>query len=67
VLPYLEPGWHTEVAHAILHVGVTGAVRRLAAGSPLTPTTDGRVDGSFLLGECGPAPSGHRTRALAAC
>jgi hypothetical protein len=30
LLPYLEPRWRAEVAHAVLHLGLIGAVRRLA-------------------------------------
>jgi hypothetical protein len=29
LLPYLEPRWRTEVAHAVLHLGLIGALRRL--------------------------------------
>jgi hypothetical protein len=29
LLPYLEPRWRAEVAHAVLHLGLIGAVRRL--------------------------------------
>jgi hypothetical protein len=32
LLPYLEPEWRNEVAHAVLHLGLIGAVRRLAPG-----------------------------------
>jgi hypothetical protein len=32
LLPYLEPEWREEVAHAGLHLGLIGAVRRLAPG-----------------------------------
>jgi hypothetical protein len=31
LLPYLDPQWRTEVAHAVLHLGLIGAVRRLRA------------------------------------
>jgi hypothetical protein len=31
LLPYLEPGWRAEVAHAVLHLGLIGAYRRLTA------------------------------------
>jgi hypothetical protein len=30
LLPYLEPMWRAEVAHAVMHLGLIGAVRRLA-------------------------------------
>jgi hypothetical protein len=30
LLPHLEPHWRAEVAHAVLHVGLAGAMRRLA-------------------------------------
>ena len=32
LLPYLEPEWRDEVAHAVMHLGLIGAVRRLAPG-----------------------------------
>jgi hypothetical protein len=32
LLPYLEPQWRAEVAHAVSHLGLIGAVRRLAPG-----------------------------------
>ena len=32
LLPHLEPRWRAEVAHAVMHLGLIGAVRRLAAG-----------------------------------
>jgi 5-methylcytosine-specific restriction endonuclease McrA len=31
LLPYLEPRYRTELAHALLHVGLVGLVRRLRA------------------------------------
>jgi hypothetical protein len=30
LLPHLEPRWRAEVAHAVTHLGLIGAVRRLA-------------------------------------
>jgi hypothetical protein len=35
LLPYLEPRWRTEVAHAVMHLGLIGACRRLARRQPL--------------------------------
>ncbi|MEA2136834.1 MAG: hypothetical protein QOC68_4744 [Solirubrobacteraceae bacterium] len=32
LLPHLEPQWRAEVAHAVHHLGLIGAVRRLAPG-----------------------------------
>ena len=32
LLPHPEPAWRAEVAHAVLHLGLVGAVRRLAPG-----------------------------------
>ena len=32
LLPYLEPVWRDEVTHAVRHLGLIGAVRRLAPG-----------------------------------
>jgi hypothetical protein len=30
LLPYLEPGWRAQLAHAVGHVGLTGALRRIS-------------------------------------
>jgi hypothetical protein len=30
LLPHLEPHWRNEIAHAVLHLGLIGAYRRLA-------------------------------------
>jgi hypothetical protein len=32
LLPHLEPRWRAEVAHAVLHLGLVGAYRRLGRG-----------------------------------
>jgi hypothetical protein len=32
LLPHREPAWRVEIAHAVLHLGLVGAVRRLAPG-----------------------------------
>lgn len=32
LLPYLEPWWRAEIAHAVTHLGLIGAVGRLAPG-----------------------------------
>jgi len=32
LLPHLEPQWRDEIAHAVSHLGLIGAVRRLAPG-----------------------------------
>jgi hypothetical protein len=29
LVPFLEPDWRTEAAHAVLHLGLAGALRRL--------------------------------------
>jgi hypothetical protein len=34
LLPYLEPRWRAEVAHAVLHLGLIGAYRRLGRRLP---------------------------------
>jgi hypothetical protein len=34
LLPHLEPQWRAEVAHAVSHLGLIGAARRLAPGRP---------------------------------
>ena len=38
LLPYLEPGWRAQLAHAVGHVGLIGALRRIS-GSRREPTT----------------------------
>ena len=30
LLPHLEPGWRAQLAHAVGHVGLIGALRRIA-------------------------------------
>jgi hypothetical protein len=30
LLPHLEPGWRAQVAHAVGHVGLIGALRRIS-------------------------------------
>jgi hypothetical protein len=35
LLPYLEPRWRTEVAHAVMHLGLIGACRRLTGRQPV--------------------------------
>jgi hypothetical protein len=33
LLPYLEPGWRAQLAHAVGHVGLVGALRRISGTS----------------------------------
>jgi 5-methylcytosine-specific restriction endonuclease McrA len=40
LLPYLEPGFRAQVAHAVRHVGLIGALRRIS-GEDRRPTTGG--------------------------
>ena len=40
LLPYLEPGWRAQLAHAVGHVGLVGALRRIG-GRP--EAADGRL------------------------
>ena len=35
LLPYLEPGWRAQLAHAVGHVGLIGALRRISYGRHL--------------------------------
>jgi hypothetical protein len=30
LLPYLEPGWRAQLAHAVGHAGLVGALRRIS-------------------------------------
>ena len=34
LLPYLEPGWRPQLAHAVGHVGLVGALRRISGRQP---------------------------------
>jgi hypothetical protein len=31
LLPFLEPAWRAQVAHAVGHIGLIGALRRIGA------------------------------------
>jgi len=37
LLPYLEPAWRAQLAHAVGHVGLIGALRRIGAGGQTFP------------------------------
>jgi hypothetical protein len=43
VLPYLEPAWRAPLAHAVGHVGLIGALRRI---SGRRHELNGRADAS---------------------
>jgi hypothetical protein len=32
LVPYLEPAWRAQLAHAVAHVGLIGALRRISGG-----------------------------------
>ena len=34
MLPYLEPGWRAQLSHAVGHVGLLGAMRRIGGAAP---------------------------------
>jgi hypothetical protein len=36
LLPYLEPAWRAQLAHAVGHVGLIGAVRRISGAPGVT-------------------------------
>jgi hypothetical protein len=40
LLPYLEPQWRAQLAHAVAHAGLIGALRRVS-GEGRRPTTGG--------------------------
>jgi hypothetical protein len=47
LLPYLEPAWRAQLAHAVGHVGLIAALRRitgtrLAGADNVAPLTAGR-------------------------
>jgi hypothetical protein len=35
LLPYLEPAWRAQLAHAVGHVGLIGALRRISGRRPV--------------------------------
>jgi hypothetical protein len=37
LLPYLEPAWRAQLAHAVGHMGLIGALRRISGADPLDP------------------------------
>jgi hypothetical protein len=41
LLPHLEPAWRAQLAHAVEHVGLIGALRRISGATDRA----GRVDG----------------------
>ena len=54
LLPHLEPAWRAQLAHAVGHVGLIGALRRISgsAARPLTAVTrspDERLDRALEL------------------
>lgn len=40
LLPYLEPAWRAQLAHAVGHVGLIGTLRRISGGRQ-DPTVGG--------------------------
>jgi hypothetical protein len=41
LLPYLEPGWRAQLAHAVGHVWLIGALRRISGGrEPIRATSE---------------------------
>ena len=34
LLPYLEPAWRAQLAHAVGHIGLIGALRRITGATP---------------------------------
>jgi hypothetical protein len=58
LLPHLEPQWREEVAHAVAHLGLIGALRRLAPagaedprGAKRAPRGDTRGDTAVIPAE----------------
>jgi hypothetical protein len=37
LLPYLEPAWRAQLAHAVGHVGLFGALRRIGGSRTSAP------------------------------
>jgi hypothetical protein len=44
LLPYLEPRWRTEIAHAVTHLGLISAYRRLTGGRLPAGDTDKTIE-----------------------
>jgi hypothetical protein len=40
LLAHLEPAWRTEIAHAVSHLSLIGALRRLSPRPAISPPTD---------------------------
>jgi hypothetical protein len=44
LLPYLEPAWRAQLAHAVGHLGLIGALRRVSGRQDLAGQPDGTVE-----------------------
>ena len=44
LLPYLEPGWRAQVAHAVGHLGLIGALRRVRGHQDRAGQPDGTIE-----------------------
>ena len=51
LLPHLEPGWRAQLGHAVGHVGLIGALRRISARRDAGPT--GQPSGQSLRDDRG--------------
>lgn len=63
LLPYLEPTWRAQLAHAVGHVGLIGALRRISPGSSFNPASGhgGGTPGSSATGSTMPERDGRES------
>ncbi len=50
LLPYLEPGWRAQLAHAVGHVGLVGALRRISGSATGAEPAEPRLTGGAPRG-----------------
>jgi hypothetical protein len=44
LLPYLEPAWRAQLAHAVGHLGLIGALRRVSGHRERAGQREGRIE-----------------------
>ena len=44
LLPYLEPAWRAQLAHAVGHLGLIGALRRVSGHQDRAGQPDGTIE-----------------------
>lgn len=77
LLPYLEPSWRAQLGHAVAHLGVVGALRRISGSHSVAPPVRPPIEHQMpevlsegeitaLIAACPLHPVGIRNRALIA-